>query len=402
MKFKIVIIVSVMFMFGILGTAEPKGDTLPGEKTAAVQSSTAIGIVANLDTNCIQLIDPSTKTISPAYLKGELGSYSGGLLGAAVSPDGTLAVVGNFGDMKLFFIDISGGPGVEPVLLGSLHIGIPPEDIIFTPNGQYILVTDAVFSDKIALVDVDTFSLKILYDTKLFEPESAGGHSGKTGAARDNLHFVWGCDANSVAVTPDGQTVITSDFFGGTVNTFTFDYDTGYFTQLGNFLIDSGLWPVNLEISPDGRTLIVNDAYFPKVGVFSISASTPGLLYNMGDVSMPTRGSQTTVFSLDGTKAYVLSNPDWQDTQVHIMDVTGPGRVAYSGTSIIVTPRRSSSGFYGVNTMALTPCGNYLYVSNTSDSGGVNEISVLDLTTNTQIKTLPGVGIPAGIAFGLQ
>jgi len=49
--------------------------------------------------------------------------------------------------------------------------------------------------------------------------------------------------------------------------------------------------------------------------------------------------------------------------------------------------------------MAIDPSGNYLYVTNPTLSGGVVEVTVIDLTTNTEVNQIHANGIPTGIAF---
>jgi hypothetical protein len=159
----------------------------------------------------------------------------------------------------------------------------------------------------------------------------------------------------------------------------------------------------------------VNCLSLPLIAVVLISADNPGMLWNMGNVDIPTRSSYSTAFSPDGSKAYVLSCPGHQDMQAHVMDITGLGAVSYSGTSIAIYPKRCITNValdelsaryisspYGINTLNVSPGGNYLYVTNISFIGGVKEISILDLNTNTQKKTLMGVGVPMGAAFGYQ
>ena len=82
-----------------------------------------------------------------------------------------------------------------------------------------------------------------------------------------------------------------------------------------------------------------------------------------------------------------------------VLNVTGPGQVTPSGTVIQVTPTRGTGQFFGVDTIALDPSGNYLYVTNPTSFGVIAGFSVLDLTTNSEVGLFPATGIPTGIAF---
>jgi DNA-binding beta-propeller fold protein YncE len=163
------------------------------------------GVFANSNTNSIQFIDPETNTATPNYLGGELGSYGGGLFDVVVTPDGNTAIVSNFGDSTIWFIDISGGIDVTPTILGSKRIGFFAEDMVITPNGKYVLVTDGGFSARVAVVEIATRQL----------------------ICNNNLGTRY---ANAVEITPDGQIVLVADYFQGRVHAYTLNYDDGSLT----------------------------------------------------------------------------------------------------------------------------------------------------------------------------
>jgi DNA-binding beta-propeller fold protein YncE len=91
--------------------------------------------------------------------------------------------------------------------------------------------------------------------------------------------------------------------------------------------------------------------------------------------------------------------PDADKAASSILEVTGVGKVSATGTSIKIWPRRGTGGFFGVDTMALDPSENYLYVTNPTDIRPINDVALIDLTTNTQVGYIPGHNIPTGIAF---
>lgn len=337
---------------------------------SVVSADEPLGVFANLETNSIQFIDPMTNTISDPLLKGQLGNYSGGLLDVVITSDGNTAIVSNFFDARLYFLDISGGFNTEPTILGFVWINMFAEDMAITPDDKYVLVTDGGQASNIAIVDVPN---------RAFVRIKGLGEAG----------------VQSIVIAPDGRNVYAADFWGAYIYRLTLDAE-GYmkFEQTVDVLPH---WPTNLAISPDGRTLFVVDAFHLKSPVFSIN-DRGGLILEEY-VRMPARNGQSCIFSSDGTKAYLQTNELIRGRQVHILDVTGPGQVSPSGVSISLHRRGDGGGFFGVDTLAIDPSGNYLYVANPSDIGAEAGIFVIDLYLNTIVDYLRTRGIPTGIAF---
>lgn len=328
-----------------------------------------IGVFANTNTNSIQFINPATQAVSDSLLKGELGSYGGGLFDVAITSDGKTAIVSNFGDSKIFFIDISGGFDAQPTILGQTRIPFFAEDLAITPDNKYVLVTDGGFASRIAVVDI-------------------AGHY-----LVGNQNFV-NVYSNAIAISPDGHTILTADYFAGKINLFTIDAD-GILTYVQSKNVLPAR-PVNVAISPDGKTAIGVSASGYYAPVFALGTGT---MEFKGMVSMPHKSGQSCVFSKDGTKAYYLSNSIFYRATIEVLDVTGPGMVASSGVSITARPKKGTSQLFGVDCIALDPSGNYLYVANPTVSGGVCRISVIDLTANAQVNYIEANGIPTGIDF---
>lgn len=328
-----------------------------------------IGVFANTNTNSIQFINPATQAVSDSLLKGSLGSYGGGLFDVAITSNGKTAIVSNFGDSKIFFIDISGGFDVVPTILGQSRVPFFAEDLAITPDDKYVLVTDGGFASRIAVFDIANRHLV------------------------NNQNFP-GVYSNAVAVSSDGQNVLTADYFAGKINLFTINADGMLtFVQTKNVLPAR---PVNVSISPDGKTAIAVSATGYYAPVFALE---PGSMEFKGLVILPHKSGQSCVFSHDGTKAYYLSNSTFSRAMVEVLDVTGPGMVTSSGVSITARPKKGTSQLFGVDTIAIDPAGNYLYVTNPTVSGGVSRISIIDLTVNAQVNYVDGFGIPTGIAF---
>jgi DNA-binding beta-propeller fold protein YncE len=334
-----------------------------------VSADESMGVMANLNLGSIQLINPQNNTVTPPLLVGELGPRSGGLLDVVITADGKTAVVSNFGASYIYFVDISGGFNAVPTVTGSVFTSLFAEDIALTSDQKYLLVTDGGLASQVAVIKMADHSVKYL----------------NMGAK----------DAQAVAVTPDGQLVLFADYLGGSVHSFWFN--DGQLTFKETQLVRPD-WPVNVAISPDGKTVIVPSAFRPVASLFLID-SNHDLIYN-GEIPLPSRGSQSCVFSKDGTKAYLLVNGNFgKGTLVVVLNVTAPGQVTPSGTVIQVTPTRGTGQFFGVDTISLDTTGNYLYVTNPTSFGVIAGFSVLDLTSNSEVGLFPATGIPTGIAF---
>jgi len=351
----------------------------------SVAAEDGLGVFASLNTGSIQYINPMTHEVSEPLLRSELGDPHGGLLDVAITPDGTKAVVSNFGDSRIFVIDITGGFDGTPTVLGSVYTTMSAEDIAITPDGKYALITDGALGDQIGVFDLATQSLV-------------------------KMNNIGTLSAQAISITPDGQLVVVADYLGGAIHSFWLD-SNGNLTFKETQLI-MPFWPVNIAISPDGKTLLAPIAFNSVLPVFLID-SQHNLCFKEF-IPLPSRGSQSCVFSYDGAKAYLLLNGNPAGgTLVSILNVTGPGQVSASGTAIVVEPTRDSGQFFGVDTIALGPNGNYLYVTNPTGAAAVRQgvktsppnfhsvagVSVLDLTTNTQVNFLDSIGIPTGIAF---
>jgi len=332
-------------------------------------ASEPIGVVANNNTNSFQMINPLTQEISESQLKGYLGSYGGGLFDVVFSKDGKTAIISNFGDSTLYFVDISGGFSGTPSVLGSVAVPFFAEDMDVTPDGKYVLVTDGGFSPRCAVIDIATRTL-----------------------AKNN--YLGAQSAQAVAVTPDGKFVLFADYFGAAIHSFSLNAD-GTMAFISSVFTGASR-PVNISISPDGKTAIAAASNRYDCPVFAIG--TDGGLNYKGDCTMTSKGGQSVVFSKDSKKAYYFSNAVNRSARIHILDITAPGVAELEGYVELSIPRGTSQ-LFGVDTLAVDPSSNYLYVANPTVSGGVVEVAVIDLATKTEVNQLHCNGIPTGIAF---
>jgi len=358
-----------------------------------------IGVFVNNNTDSIQFINPVTQNVSPSLLKGSLGSYDGGLFQVLITPDGKKAIVSDNFKEKLIFIDISGGFSAIPTIVSQVSLIIPPGEMALTPDGKYLLVVGSFgkkFTSTVGKAFFDSRVAVVNMTTQQVEYKSLG-------------YFYF---ADAVAIAPDGKTVLFLDYEHSVVYSYSFDSSTGKF----NFKDIAYLpvnYPNNIAISPDGKTILVSieDSY--KIVVLSFWGDSQLQLNGM--VDLPAKGGQSFVFSNDGTKAYCLTNSmlalgdplpgndstsSSSTTQVVVLNITAPGVVTV-GDSIPLSIPKGIFFLIGIQSMAIDPSGNYLYITNSGFIEGVVEITVIDLNTNTEVNQLRANGIPIGIAFGI-
>ncbi|GEM_PF-282086 len=362
--------------------------------------------VVVLATIGISVIDTMHDVVYGPFLNGWLGSANGGRFDVAVSPDGTTAVVSNFGDSTIHFIDMTNP--TEPLPLGTVIMPMFAEDVTFTPDGKFVLVTDGGFSESIVVVD--SASRTLVEDFR--EP---------------------GLYANSVSVGPDG-TVLVVDYFAGKVHALTID-DQGHLTLMGSYAVfidingeatlDKGkhmIRPVNLFIAPDGKTVLVPDvtkynetptmvdpvidtgyAYFALV-VFEIVA--PGVLELKGSVKKVPAVAQSLAFSDDGRNVYVLGNGMMFRSQLKseflpledhlvVLDIAESGEIRVNTKVMPSLKRSSASQLFGVDGVAVSR--GKAYVTHSVLNGATSNVTVVDLGT-FEVNRLLVEDYPLGIA----
>jgi len=329
------------------------------------------GIVALNNTGSICILDGNALKISEPLLNHEFGSYGGGLFDVAITPDGKTAMVSNFGDSTVYFIDTS-NPSM-PHVKGSVQIDFFAEDIAVTPNGKYLLVTNGGFASRIAVVDIE------------------GQKVVKSDVPKDSLYH------NAVSVSPDGRTVLTADYFACRVNVFTLSSygNLTYRKTIDLFDDIESPRPVNLEISPDGKTVIVASANAPLVfPILTIQGPGDVVLSDIVKQNAGLRGAQSVAFNRAGTKAYLhcvtrfpdANNVSYDGNAIAELQKNFMGK--WEVSQIIPVDFYGTSQLFGVDTLAINDTNGYLYVSNPTVSGGTPYVQVVDVNQGKVIKTL--------------
>ena len=418
------------------------------------------GLVAiNSEYSSIKTVNPRALALSQRLLDGQMEGIptelrpnpnSGGLFDAVVTPDGKTAVVSNFGESLVYFIDLSNP--ASPTVLGNVPIkydtgtvdkegkpivyGFFAEDMALTPDGRYLLVTDGGFTSKMALINVRTRTLKTIW--KLEAP----GVDETTGEPTIMEKY-----ATSCSVAGDGRTVLVTDYFGAQVHVFLMDPDAGTLEfrqsfdttfplagptvapvkgavkEQGSSVKMIGTRVLNIALSPDGKTVVAlgppqDEGSDPETYTFSCApwvfrVNAPGRVVSKGYVALPkvARGAQTGVFSRDGSKFY-MGVTEYRETiptppgepiynppnyVIYVFRVTPEGDLVDTGARVQLATPRGTSQLFGVDTMAIDPENRYLFVSNPTVSGGARVVSAVDLRTlkEVELSTVePGDVIP--------
>ncbi len=355
--------------------------------------------------NSLAVINTASNAVYGPFLEGQLGSASGGVFDIALAPDGRTALVSNFGDSRVFVVDFS--DPLSPSLVATVTMPMFAEDISFTDDGRFALVTDGGFSPPVASIDMLSYTLAY-------------------------TNHLTGTYSNAVDAAADG-TIITADYFGGKLNTLSIDA-AGMITTANSYTLTYQLpgytgtqvhhvRPVNVVVAPDNQTIIVCDSTTSTLPIYRLTA--PGVLTFTGVVTgvgwlegqemksteMPR--AQSVAFNEAGDHAYVLLNGyilnDVHSTalpnHLAVLDMTGPGQVRLNPAAPIPLAGQyySSSQLFGVET--LTIAGNKAFVSHPTFAGSKrsNPLQVVDLDNGITYSLVAGFEggnvyyLPAGI-----
>jgi autotransporter-associated beta strand protein len=393
------------------------------------------------------------------FLQGVLTQKAGpGVFDVAMLPNGREALVSNFGDMKVYRIDLA--DPTNPRLTGALRTqwdtgltdpdtGEPiiysffAEDIAVSRDGSFAIVTDGGFSPYLAFIDLATFKVKKIQKTVVPNPRFPDDPS------KDRTY-----NAQSVAITPDGRTVLFVDYFSGKVNWGLVNATKDGLTSFHSIFLCSkgdatdpmqcdGIFarPVNVTIAPDGETALVANAsadrkdahgnWDPVDGVVAVlkidratgavskgmpfflsglparDALTPEPTYSIG-------GNQSIAIARNG-QAFVITqplgvvdDPASDDPADKIgrrnilaqLKITGPGAATVHEEKCKTLASRGTSQLFGVDNLAFDGGGRWVLASNPTLSGGTSILTALDvLTWKASYIKLPNGAIPVGVAF---
>ncbi|MBN1584218.1 MAG: hypothetical protein JXA89_26145 [Anaerolineae bacterium] len=377
------------------------------------------------------VIDPATDALYGPFLLDELGTEGGGRFDVAVTPDGKTALISNFGDSAVFFVDMTNP--IAPSLITSVTMPMFAEDIAISPDGQTALVTDGGFSPYVMVIDLPSRTLA--YTVTL--PSTY---------------------ASAVDMAPNG-TVIVADYFQGTLATLYPDASgqltvTGVYSYLMNTdgtIADiagpgggggsrasdlagldarhatgnqgmAGLdrpgvrlteihmpRAVNVSIAPDGQTVLAGDvsaynepddpmieAPLYDVAVYRITA--PGVISFTGVITGMSRATQSIAFSPDGRQAYLSGNGGIvQGNEINhmsVLDIVSPGVVRLNQDNAVELSRFTSSQLFGVD--SVTVANEKVYFGHPTLSDAEHAVRIVRLS-DMSVRRLDTPDIPVGV-----
>ena len=290
-------------------------------------------------------ISTATLTAGPGLTVGDR------LTGVAVTPDGRTAYVLSYETGTAIPIStVTGKPGAAISVGGA---GAFPTAIAITADGKTAYVPVTTFRGDEMVTPIDT----------------ASGTAGKP--IRVGTSDAGGCEADAIAITPDGKTAYVTNYTAGTV--------TAIAAGTAGPPIPVGKAPSYIAITPDGKTAYVSNAGSGTVTPIRVATNTPGPPIKIGKPINPiASGCATEAIAItpDGKTAYVTSYNG--GTVIPISTATGTAG----------PPIRTGTDPFDI---AITPDGKTAYVSNK----GSGTVTPIDTATNT-----PGTPIHAGSGPG--
>jgi hypothetical protein len=410
---------------------------LPSAETPGVEAADAapIGahewIVTVSFAGSLFTIDPTDDTVYGPFLEGQLGSEKSELYDVAITPDGNMALISNYDDSVVYFVDVSNPP--TPTLSMSLTVPIMPIDIAISPDGEYAMVTDDGSGDGPVVIDMDPItvstSIALAYRASTVDIADDGtvivaGFSSRRLQTLypDATGQLTVTGVYSYAMTTEGGIDFVSskklnraaDRAGDTGN------DVGETDTAGamNRGIDKGyvyyIFPTNVIIAPDQQTVLVCD-YSPyatevlttgeeikkyAVGVYQITA--PGEITFTGVITDLPRSPQSIAFSDDGTKAYLsgnLGNPNDpvnpHYNAISVLNIDGPGLVSVDQINVAELGRLINMQAYGTDTIAVS--GGKAYVGYPSGYDAGTDLKIVNLD-DYSVESIDLHQTPMGVA----
>ncbi len=227
----------------------------------------------------------------------------------ALSPDGKLAAVVNYGGSA---IDVYAVPGGKRVATWDISPNARPHGLLWLPDGRLVATAEG----SKTLVVIDGASGRVLQS---IATDAEGSHmvavhpkraraytanlkSGNVsvidlGTGRTVGHLAAGREAEGISITPDGKQVWISS--RGSNEVHVYDTETEKLVRR----IETGPFPLRIAISPDGTEAVTSNLSAGELGVYSVKT---GKLVRTVPVSGKGEAMQVTIlFRPDGKRLYV-------------------------------------------------------------------------------------------------
>ncbi|MEU7241324.1 IPT/TIG domain-containing protein [Streptomyces sparsogenes] len=306
-----------------------------------------------------------------------------GPIGVAINSAGTQAYVANNSDTTISVIDtttlaVTTVPGFSA-----------PLGVAVTPDGARVLVTNG--DNTLRIYDTGTSTVSTFSDASFNNPfevavNPAGtrayvaNHGGNTVSVIDLTTLMpnviatpgVGAGPNGVAVKPDGSQVYVTDQNSNEVTVLDPDGAVLGTTAPGTV----GSVPIGVAFNPAGTRAYVAGNGSGALTVLDATATPPTQITTIGGLSQPAG----VAVGPDGTRAYVVN---FGADTLSVVDTVGNSLI----TSLPVGHHPSR--------VALTPDGNFAYVTDNNDGNPPGTVSILQVR-----PIVTGITPPSGTTLG--
>jgi YVTN family beta-propeller protein len=248
--------------------------------------------------------------------------------GIAVSPNGELVYVTNYGDNNVSVIKT-----VDNSVAAYIPVGKGPSGVSVSPDGAFVYVNN-YSSNSVSVIDTSN-------DSVLDPPIPVG-----------NSPF-------GISVTPDGDYAYVSNYGSGTVSVI----DTSSHAVIDTIPVGSRPWGVS--VTPDGAYAYVSNRSSSTVSVIDTS-----------------KNSVIKSIFVGGSPSGITVTPDGKYVYVNNY---GSGTVSVLRTSDNTVIDPPIPVMNGADSISVTPNGAYVYVNHHS----VGTVSIIRTSDNTVIDTDP-------------
>ena len=366
--------------------------------TADSQQVTAgsdyFGWVVTTDTSDdggIWLVNGQNQEMIGPLLQDALGEHPGGAINVEITADGKTALVSNYADYAVYFVDVSTPPTltIDHSLPLSASMPMHVMDIAIMADGRYAVASSGYDGEYLVTLDLLTHTPVFTLDMSSLSPP----------------HY-----ATMVAAAPGGM-VIYADHSGSEVGTLMID-ESGQLTHTSAYTYQIGDYPpmpVNLYVAPDEQTVIVSDSFSPTLSIFRIEASGDlsftGFVHhlNTGGAHNDMPGVQSLAFNPANNLFYAVVNGrndeafDDLPDQVAVLEVQTPGKVRLLQPGAADLPRSTQGRLHGVDTAAVLGGNLYLGYPSSMDDELPYSLVKVNLATMTA-EQIPIDGYPTSMA----